>query len=75
MPAFCNRICFEDAAAHSVVIWKIVTRSGCKGEFLLCMGAGFGTAAVDYAVVSLFDHALAALWRSIRVMIIVSFVP
>lgn len=39
-------------------------------------GSGFfGTAAVDYAVVSLFDHALAALWRSIRVMIIVSFVP
>ena len=40
------------------------------------MGAGFfGTAAVDYAVVSLFDRALAALLRSIRVMIIVSFVP
>lgn len=35
----------------------------------------FGTAAVTDILVSLFAYAFAALWRSIRVTIIVSFLP
>lgn len=68
------------SVSFSSVGWKLATHAGWKGkqrkgQSFCAWERCFDTAAVTDMLVSLFDHALAALWRSIRVKIIVSFLP